>query len=127
MRTKIIRIIGNVIDRREFLGKCTAVTGALLAGIFAAPKPAHACTSCCHLCYASSSNCGSPDCSWAWSCPNHDDCHYYWCEEFIHLRQGNPCQLPCGTNNYCGSGCAAAGVYCSQATMSAPIYGCIPP
>jgi hypothetical protein len=123
MSAKIIRFIGAAIDRRQFLGKMTASAGALVAGVFVAPKPAYACGNCCHLCFASS-GCSGQDCSWAWTCSDDVSCHYYWCEEFIHLLPHNQCTSPCGFNNYCGGGCASAGVYCSQATMSGQIPGC---
>lgn len=88
MSKKVIQVLENVTGRRAFLQKASAVGGALLAGVFGAPRKAEACNYCCNL-IVNPASCtwGTPPCGcvWAWECPHVPDCRYVWCEECFQV------------------------------------------
>jgi hypothetical protein len=94
---KIVRRIGESLDRRSFLGKLGFGLAASLLGLFTLPEKAQGLVSyaCCTLCKSNSGSCSGCACTWCWTCgpwgPRGD---YYSCCE---------CH---GDSSYCGAGCS---------------------
>lgn len=123
--------------RRSVLLRLALMAVSLVSGVFAAPKDAVACATCCSLCFAPTGyNPSSCDCEWAWQCPDNAGpnrtCYYYGCAECIKPPQGQCTLELCNQANMwnaCATGCAAAGAIASrsvQLTNLGPIPGCTP-
>jgi hypothetical protein len=115
MPQPLFAAIERALDRRSFLRKLMATTGALLAGVLGIPrdtKAAHL-VLCCHLCVLPGScapynpaNCGA---QWYWTCCYNN-----------RLRKCFECFAPPATD--C-TGLPCNGVICSKAEDAGPFEG----
>ena len=86
---KIVRKLGESLNRRGFLSQSVLVLEAFVAGVLALPRVASANNvefkmGCCRLC-KSPYNCewsiDDCDCYWHWLCPFRPECIDYTCRE----------------------------------------------
>ncbi len=105
-KEKLVRDLGEYLDRRKFLVKAASAALAGLLGLLGIPQTALATYTwhCCNLCKPNSGSCSGCVCSWCWTCPQMGN-NYACCE----------CYSVDSSHGGCSGGCPFGGVKCSWA------------
>jgi hypothetical protein len=132
MKKSVVETIERALDRRKFVKKVAAVTGAFITGVLVAPKRAAAKAPdyCCNLVFTP----GDPPwpttcaCTWCWVCKEPIDCFKYKCKECIQSFPGacTPQICLCHNTDHVDACRTSDGVVASSIQNMGRYYPCTP-